>query len=131
MVADDWVCWDQAGFRYRAPIALIRQTVGRIKSMGLKLIQQTVMGLNQQALDEWIEYRRKYSKKAMSQPAVDKVINKLLQWSESEQQRMVDEAIEHEWTGLHYVEPPKEASGRNTRDMSIEECLFDTSWAKQ
>jgi len=37
--------------------------------MELKLVQQTQIGLNQSALDEWIEYRRKYSKKPMSQPA--------------------------------------------------------------
>ena len=94
----------------------------------LKLIQQTQIGLNQSALDEWIEYRRKYSKKPMSQPAVDKAVNKLLSFgSESEQQRMVDEAIEHEWTGLHYVEPPKQAT---TRKTSLRDDLADTSWAR-
>ena len=92
----------------------------------LKLIQQVQIGLNQAALDEWVNFRRKYSKKPMSQPAMDKVINKLLQWSESEQQRMVDEAIEHEWTGLHYVEPPKHQSSRQT---SLVDDLTDTSWA--
>lgn len=93
--------------------------------MELKLVQQTAIGLNQSALDEWIEYRRKYSKKPMSQPAVDKVIKKLLGWSESEQQRMVDEAIEHEWTGLHYVEPPKSLT---TRKTSLADDLNDRSW---
>lgn len=95
--------------------------------MELKLVQQITIGLNQAALDEWVNYRRKYSKKPMSQPAMDKVINKLLQWSESEQQRMVDEAIEHEWTGLHYVEPPKQQSSRTS---NIYDELTDTSWSK-
>jgi len=91
------------------------------------VVQQITIGLNQDALDEWIEYRRKYSKKPMSQPAVDKAVKKLLQWSEAEQQRMVDEAIEHEWTGLHYVEPPKRKS---TRSTDIMDDLTDTSWAR-
>jgi len=59
------------------------------QGVDLRLVQQTQIGLNQSALDEWIEYRRKYSKKPMSQPAVDKAVNKLLSFgSESEQQRM-------------------------------------------
>jgi len=96
------------------------------QGVDLRLVQQTQIGLNQSALDEWIEYRRKYSKKPMSQPAVDKAVNKLLSFgSESEQQRMVDEAIEHEWTGLHYVEPPKQAS---TRKTSLADDLNDRSW---
>lgn len=95
--------------------------------MELKLVQQTVIGLNQAALDEWVSYRRKYSKKPMSQPAMDKAINKLLSYgSEQEQQRMVDEAIEHEWTGLHYVEPPKQQSSRTS---NIYDELNDRSWA--
>jgi len=94
--------------------------------MAITLIQQGVIGLNQAALDECVNYRRQYSKKPMSQPAMDKVVNKLLQWSESEQQRMVDEAIEHEWTGLHFVEPPKKQS---TRQSDIYSELSDKSWA--
>jgi hypothetical protein len=94
----------------------------------LKLIQQTQIGLNQEALDEWVEYRRKWNKKPMSQPALDKAINKLLSFgSESEQQRMVDEAIEHEWTGLYYVKPPQQASSRHT---SLSDDLNDRSWSR-
>ena len=93
----------------------------------LQLVHQAQIGLNQEALDEWIEYRREDSKKPMSQRAVDKVIKKLLQWSEADQQRIVDEAIEHEWTGLHWVDPPKQQG--STRNTSLADDLTDTSWA--
>jgi hypothetical protein len=82
--------------------------------MELKLVQQIQIGLNQKALDEWVDYRRKYSKKAMSQPAVDRVIRKLLQWSEFDQMRLVDEAIEREWTSINWVDPPKKQSSRQS-----------------
>ena len=94
--------------------------------MALQIVQQHVMGLNQQALDEWIEYRREDSKKPMSQRAVDKVVKKLLQWPDTEQQRLVDEAIEHEWTGIHYVEPVKV---QTTRQTTLHDDLTSTDWA--
>lgn len=93
----------------------------------IKLVQQQQMGLNQEALDEWIEYRREDLKKPMTQRAIDKTVKKLLQWSEADQQRIVDEAIEREWTGLHWVEPPKVQSSRS---VPIETELTDTSWAR-
>jgi hypothetical protein len=96
--------------------------------MSLKLIQQTQIGLNQEALDEWVEYRRRWNKKPVNQPALDRIVKKLLSYgSEAEQQRMVDEAIEREWTGLYYVDPPKQPSSRQT---SLSEDLNDRSWSR-
>ena len=93
----------------------------------MRIVQQVQIGLNQKALDEWVEYRKQYSKKAMSQPAVDRVIRKLLQWSEPEQMRLVDEAIEREWTSINWVEPPKMQTTRNT---TLTQDLNDKSWAQ-
>lgn len=121
------MCWDELGNAAGLSIALIRQTVE--ERMGLELVQQqTTIGLNQEALDEWIEYRREDKKKPMTQRAIDKVVKKLLQWSEEDQQRIVDEAIEHEWTGLHWVDPPKQ---QTTRQTSLQDDLNDKSWANR
>ena len=93
----------------------------------LELVQQTQIGLNQQALDEWIAYRREDCKKPMNQRAVDRVIAKLLKYSEAEQARRIDNAIEMEWKGIYWVDPPKQQS---TRQTTLEQDLGDTSWAK-
>lgn len=93
----------------------------------MQLVQQQAIGLNQPALNEWIEYRREDSKKPMSQRAVDKVVKKLLQWSEEDQQRIVDHAIEHEWQGLYWIDPPRQ---QTTRQTTLAQDLTDTSWAQ-
>lgn len=94
--------------------------------MAIQLVQQTQIGLNQKALDEWIAYRREDCKKPMSQRAINMVTKKLLRWSEAEQMRMVEHAIELEWKGIYYVEPQKQAT---TRATSLRDDLTDTTWA--
>jgi hypothetical protein len=98
--------------------------------MELRLVQQTI-GLNQVWLEEWIAYRAEDKKKPMTPRAIKMTTKWLMNYPEQEQERLVQHAIMNNWEGLHYVEPPKAVNGRSTRDMSIEECLFDTSWAKQ
>ena len=94
--------------------------------MALELVQQqTTIGLNQEALDEWIAYRAEDLKKPMTPRAIRMVEKKLLQWPESEQMRLVEHAIEHNWRGIYYVEPPKHTTRQNT----LEQDLRDTSWA--
>ena len=92
------------------------------------LIIQAQLGLDTQAIEEWIEYR-KFKKKPLSQFALDKSIKFLGQYPESHQRLIVDTAIMNDWQGLHHVDPPK-TRGVSTRDISFEEQLTDTSWAK-
>jgi len=91
----------------------------------LQLVQQQEIGLNQQALDEWIEYRQD-KKKPLSALALKKTTNLLLKFDEAHQQYMVDMAIMNDWQGLHTVEPEKK---QTTRQNSLQQDLTDTSWA--
>lgn len=96
--------------------------------MGLALVEtQTVIGLNEDALQEWLAYRAEDLGKPMTPRAVRMVQKKLLQWSEAEQMRMVEAAIENNWRGIHWVEPPKQQSSRQT---SLIDDLTDTGWAR-
>lgn len=90
-------------------------------------MQLVQTGLNQAALDEWIAYRKEDLKKPMTPRAIKMTIKKLLSYgSEAEQIRMVEGAIELNWVGLHYIDPPRQAS---SRDTSIIDDLTDRSWA--
>ncbi len=95
--------------------------------MELSLVQprQIIIGLNQEAIDEWIEYRQD-KKKPLSELALKKSQNFLLKFPEPQQQVMVDAAVMNDWQGLHAVDPPKQTSSRQT---SIEQDLNDRSWA--
>ncbi len=84
--------------------------------------------LNQDALQEWMQYRIA-KKKPLSDLAITKVINRLKDHSHEHQQTMVDRAISNDWQGIHDVEPRK-PNQLATRDMTIEQMLNDVSWAK-
>ena len=77
--------------------------------------QQTIIGLNQLAIEEWQEYRTE-KKKPLSQLALKKTTNLMLKYPEIQQQVMVDAAIMNDWQGLHPVEAPKNENrlGSNT-----------------
>jgi hypothetical protein len=92
--------------------------------MKLQLVQQTTIGLNAEALEEWIEYRKEKGK-PLSALALRKCERFLLKYSESHQQHIIDSAIMNDWRGLHPVEEPKQES----RKSSIRDDLVDTSWA--
>lgn len=94
--------------------------------MQLKIVQESQSGLNQEALDEWLAYRAEDLKKPMTPRAIKMVKKKLMQWPHDEQMRMVESAIESNWRGIYYVEPPKQKSSRQT---SLVDDLTDTSWA--
>ena len=89
------------------------------------MIQQLGIGINQEAIEEWIEYRQ-FKRKPLSQFALDKSIKFLSQYSIDHQQLLVDHAIMNDWQGLHHVDPPKQTT---TRSRSFQEDLTDTSWA--
>lgn len=94
--------------------------------MQLRIVPESQSGLNQEALDEWLAYRAEDLKKPMTPRAIKMVKKKLMQWSLDEQMRMVESAIESNWRGIYYVEPPKQQSSRQT---SLVDDLTDTSWA--
>ena len=91
------------------------------------MIVQSTIGLNQEAVAEWIEYRA-FKKKPLSQFALDKSINFLLRYPEYHQQMLVDTAIMNDWQGLHHVDPPNN-NPTSTRNMRLVDELTDTSWA--
>jgi hypothetical protein len=93
--------------------------------MALALVQQ-VIGVNQEWLDEWIAYRAEDKKKPMTPRAIKMTITWLLKYPELEQERLISHAIMCNWEGLHYVEPPRAATSRNT---SLRDDLTDTTWA--
>ena len=95
--------------------------------MALALINnQMTIGINEEALQEWLDYRAEDLKKPMTPRAVKMVRKKLSQWSEAEQERLIENAIENNWRGIHYVDPPRQASTRHT---SLVDDLTNTSWA--
>jgi hypothetical protein len=93
-------------------------------------IQQMNIGLNQHALDEWVAEQNENRKRPMSDRAIKMAGKKLLQWSEADQMRIVEHGIECGWTGLYWVEPPKQPKGISTRDSSLTEDLNNRDWAK-
>jgi len=93
--------------------------------MALALVQQIQIGLNQEALTEWIEYRE-FKKKPLSPMALSKSEKFLLKYDETQQQYIVDQAIMNDWQGLHHVDPPKQ---QTTRQRALVDDLNDTSWA--
>jgi len=62
----------------------------------------------------------------MTPRAIKMLTKKLMQWSEVEQERLICNAIEMNWRGIYWVDPPKQVSSKAT---SIEADLTDRSWA--
>ena len=93
--------------------------------MSLALVQQIQIGINQAALQEWIEYRE-YKKKPLSQFALAKSEKFLSKYDESQQQWLIDSAIMNDWQGLHHIDPPRQQSSKQT---TLQQDLTDTSWA--
>jgi hypothetical protein len=91
------------------------------------IFDDAVYAVNQEALDEWAAYREEDLKKPLTPRAMKMVAKKLSQWSHAEQMRMVEVAIENNWRGIHYQEPPKQ---QTTRETSLQQDLEDTSWAR-
>ena len=94
--------------------------------MALALVDQTIIGINQEWLDEWLDYRAEDLKKPMTPRAIKMVTKKLLQWDEDTQERLICHAIEHNWRGIYWVDRPKQVS---SRESNIYDELNDHSWA--
>ena len=95
----------------------------------LQLVQDEIpMGLNTEALDEWIEYRKEKGK-PLSTLALKKSKNFLLKHEHDHQQHLVDTAIMNDWRGLYFVEMPKKRENI-TRNRTVWDDLTDRDWAK-
>ena len=90
--------------------------------------KQQIIGLNQDAIDEWVAYRAEDLKKPMTPRAIKMTQKWLLAYPEEEQERLISHAIRNNWEGLHYVPPPKQTA-TSTRSRSLEQDLMDTSWS--
>ena len=99
--------------------------------MPLELIKQTETGVNQDALEFWMDYRAEDLKKPMTPRAIKMVKKKLCQWSEKEQERLIYHAVEFNWMGIYWVDPPMAAENQSTRAQTLAHDLSDTSWAQQ
>lgn len=75
---------------------------------------QLVIGINEEALAEWVEYRTEKGK-PLSPLALKKTQNVMLKYDEAQQQVMVDAAIMNDWQGLHAVDPPKDMTHAQNR----------------
>jgi hypothetical protein len=94
--------------------------------MALALVQQVEIGLNMEYLNEWIAYREEDLRKPMTPRAIKMLQKKLLNYSEPEQERLICNAIEMNWKGVYWIDPPKQ---QTTRQADIYTELSDTSWA--
>jgi len=93
--------------------------------MALALVQHEA-GINQQYLDEFIAYREEDLGKKMTPRSIKMLTKRMLQYSESEQERIICHSIEMGWRGVYWSDPPKQTSSRQT---SIEHDLTNTDWA--
>jgi hypothetical protein len=88
--------------------------------------------INQEAWEEWIEFRRVEKKKKVGPIAEKKQHKMLSQYPPEIQQEIIDSSIMNSYQGLF---PPKGAitqpqKAGSTRDRSLTEDLNDRSWAK-
>ena len=87
--------------------------------------RQIIIGLNDEAITEWIEYRKEKGK-PLSARALAMSERFLLKYGEAHQMWLVECAIMNDWQGLHVVDEPKE---KTTRSTKLIDDLTDTSWA--
>tara|TARA_R110002020_G_scaffold292877_5_gene508324 strand:+ start:826 stop:1104 length:279 start_codon:yes stop_codon:yes gene_type:complete len=90
------------------------------------------MILNEQALSEWIAYRKEI-KKPLKPMTIDRVKKKLLKYDHETQEAMVEQSIENGWQGLFEVKnviQPKQNTVINTADVDFIELHTSTDWSK-
>jgi hypothetical protein len=94
--------------------------------MTLALVQQQTIGINQEYFAEWVAYREEDLHKPMTPRAIKMLQKKLLNYSESEQERLICNAIEMNWRGVYWTDPPRQCS---TKQTTLQQDLTDVSWA--
>ena len=94
----------------------------------LAVINQ-VHELNDNAWQEWKEFRQQELRKRIGPMAERKQQKLLMQYPPAIQQTMIDQSIMNSWQGLF---PPKQrpAPQVSTRRTHIIDDLTDTSWAQ-
>ena len=86
---------------------------------------QTDINLNQEAFDEWMQYRKEIKKPYKSQASVQKLIKKLAKYDYETQQKMVDQSMENGWQGLFEV---KEEMKKKSSLPSFAELHRNLNW---
>ena len=81
------------------------------------------IGINVDAWDEWCEYR-KATRKAVSSFAAKKQFKLLLNYSEDDQQLIIDHSIANDYQGLFPLKPQQPVAVQ-----SPFKALTDDSWA--
>ena len=77
-----------------------------------------ISAVNQEALQDWAEYRKE-KKKPLTPMALKRTTKILLQCEDHEHQmHCVDRAIMNDWQGLHMVDPPKKKKPEIVGDLS-------------
>lgn len=81
------------------------------------------MFINVEAWEEWCEYRKVETRKKVSPTAAKKQFKFLLNYTEEDQQLIIDHSISNDWTGLFPLKvTPKPAD--------TVKLLLDRDWAK-
>jgi len=81
------------------------------------------MGINPEAWLEWEEFRRVYKKKKITTVAARKQFKTLEAFTYPQQQEIVDNSINGDWTGLFPLK------NQPAVRQSTYEMLTDTTWA--
>ena len=95
--------------------------------MTLELVQEMPIGLNVEALEDWIEHRKEMGR-PMTNTAIKRLKRKLMQYPEDVQEQAIERAMEANWQGVfpEKVEPRQQS----TRDRTLHQDLNDRGWAK-
>jgi len=58
------------------------------------------MKLNQQAWDEYVQYRKDMKFRKLKDKTVSRMHKKLMQYTEEEQRAMIDQTLDNQWQGI-------------------------------
>jgi hypothetical protein len=95
--------------------------------MALELVvSEESDGINSEYLEEFIAYRKEDLKKPLTPRGIKMLKKKLSAWSEVDQIRLIEHAMECTWKTVFWTDPPKQHTSKST---SIESDLTDRSWA--
>ena len=87
-------------------------------------------GVNPEAWKTWLEERKAMGKPIKTQRAATLNANKLRPYSWDEQMRMVDQSIEHGWTGLYPLKKNRDKPANVYADMARPGESWDDLFAR-
>lgn len=82
--------------------------------------------INQNALDNWIAYRKEI-KKPLRSMSIERVAKKLSNYDYDTQERMVEQSIESGWMGLFEVKQQVQKKTHEQDFIALHTC---TDWSK-